>query len=64
VAHLPWRATLAENALRGAVAGEPAYRQAAEAELATAQPLPGNAFKVPLAIRAIVAVLRELGANP
>jgi xanthine dehydrogenase YagS FAD-binding subunit len=63
VAHKPWRASHAEDALRGAPATEPAYRAAAEAELEAARPLPDNAFKVPLAIRTIVAVLRELGGG-
>jgi xanthine dehydrogenase YagS FAD-binding subunit len=36
------------------------FRRAAEAELADAQPLPGNAFKVPLARNTIVRTLLEL----
>ncbi|GAB2688524.1 xanthine dehydrogenase family protein subunit M [Saccharopolyspora gloriosae] len=60
VAHKPWRAVRAEEALRGAVAGDDAFREAAEAELATASPLTGNAFKVPMARNALVAVLRQL----
>ena len=39
VAHKPWRAERAEAALRGCPATETAFRQAAEAELALAQPL-------------------------
>lgn len=61
VAHRPWRASRAEEVLRGAPASEQTYRRAAEAELAVAEPLPGNGFKVPLATRTIVSVLRELG---
>jgi xanthine dehydrogenase YagS FAD-binding subunit len=64
VAHKPWRARSAETHLRGAAATEDAFRAAAERELASAQPLPGNEFKVTLATRTIVAVLRKLAANP
>jgi xanthine dehydrogenase YagS FAD-binding subunit len=60
VAHKPWRAHLAEEALRGAEPEEPAFAAAADAELAAAEPRPGNAFKVPMARGAIVAALRSL----
>ncbi len=60
VAHMPWRAIRAEGLLRGVPATEQAFRQAAEAELADARPLPGNAFKVPLARNLIVRTLLEL----
>jgi xanthine dehydrogenase YagS FAD-binding subunit len=60
VAHKPWRAWKAEAALRGAPATEESFRRAAEAELADAQPLPGNAFKVPLARTLIVRTLLDL----
>jgi xanthine dehydrogenase YagS FAD-binding subunit len=60
VAHKPWRATRAEELLRGQPASEEAFRAAADAELAEAQPLRDNAFKVPLGARTIVAVLSEL----
>ena len=60
VAHKPWRAWKAEAVLRGASASEAIFRQAAEAELADAQPLPGNAFKVPLARNTIVRTLLDL----
>jgi xanthine dehydrogenase YagS FAD-binding subunit len=60
VAHKPWRATKAEAALRGAPATEETFRRAAEAELAAAQPLPGNAFKVPLARNTMVRTLLDL----
>lgn len=60
VAHKPWRATTAEQTLRGAPASAEGFRGAAEAELAGASPLPGNAFKVPLARNVIVATLLEL----
>jgi xanthine dehydrogenase YagS FAD-binding subunit len=60
VAHKPWRAWKAEDALRGKPASAEAFRAAAQAELAAAQPLRDNAFKVELAARAITAVLGEL----
>ena len=60
VAHKPWRASVAEDALRGGPADEAAFRAAAEAELRAAQPRPGNAYKVPMAQNTIVAVLRGL----
>ncbi|MFF1614622.1 FAD binding domain-containing protein [Amycolatopsis sp. NPDC058278] len=64
VAHKPWRATEAEAVLRGARPGEDVFRAAADAELAGARALEGvdggNAFKIPLARRTLVAVLRDL----
>jgi xanthine dehydrogenase YagS FAD-binding subunit len=60
VAHKPWRATRAEQELRGAPATDDSFRRAADAELAAARPLEGNAFKVPLARNTMVAVLRDL----
>jgi xanthine dehydrogenase YagS FAD-binding subunit len=60
LAHAPWRATRAEQALRGRPAGEASFRAAADAELRSAQPLEHNAFKVPMAANALVATLREL----
>jgi xanthine dehydrogenase YagS FAD-binding subunit len=60
VAHKPWRAMAAEEALRGAPATEESFRAAAEEELSRAEPLDGNAFKVPMARNTIVSVLRQL----
>ncbi|HMD94121.1 MAG TPA: xanthine dehydrogenase family protein subunit M, partial [Trebonia sp.] len=60
VAHKPWRATRAEESLRGAPATEETFRRAADSELAGAQPLAGNAFKVPLLRNTLTLVLREL----
>jgi xanthine dehydrogenase YagS FAD-binding subunit len=60
VAHKPWRAERAEAALRGRPATEAAFRQAAEAELASAQPLRDNAFKIELATRVIADTLGKL----
>ena len=60
VAHKPWRAAQAEQALKGGPATVAAFRAAAEAELADARPLRDNGFKIELAKRTIVAVLAEL----
>lgn len=60
VAHKPWRASKAEETLRGRSATEANFREAAEAELAEARPLRDNGFKIELARRAIVATLSEL----
>ena len=56
----PWRAWKAENVLTGRQATEENFRAAAEAELTGASPLPGNAFKIDLAARTLIAVLNEL----
>ena len=63
VAHKPWRASVAEELLRGGPATEEAFRAAAEAELAAAAPLAGNAFKVPMARNTITATLRDLAGG-
>jgi len=64
VAHKPWRASRAEEILRGQELTEHAVAAAMAAELATAQPQPGidagNGFKIPLAGRTVVATLRDL----
>ena len=60
VAAKPWRASKAEAALRGEAPAESAFRAAADAELADAKPLSGNAFKIELARRTLVATLVEL----
>lgn len=54
VAAKPWRARTAEDALRGGTATRERIVAALDAELAAAQPLSQNAFKIPL--------LRRLGA--
>ena len=61
VAHKPWRARRAEEALRGAEPAEESFLRAAEAELEAAEPLRDNAYKVPLARNLIVRTLTELG---
>lgn len=63
VAHRPWRAVTAEARLRGGPATEEAFRAAADAELRAAAPTDENAFKVGLARRTIVAVLRDLSGR-
>jgi xanthine dehydrogenase YagS FAD-binding subunit len=60
VAHAPWRAHRAEDALRGAPAEAGSFETAAQAELEQARPLRENAFKVPLARNLIVATLTAL----
>jgi xanthine dehydrogenase YagS FAD-binding subunit len=60
VAHKPWRALRAEEALRGAPASAESFARAADAELEQAEPLRDNGYKVPLARNTIVATLTEL----
>ncbi len=60
VAQKPWRATKAEEALRGEPANEANFRAAADIELEDADPLRDNAFKVPLARNVITRTLLEL----
>jgi xanthine dehydrogenase YagS FAD-binding subunit len=60
VAHKPWRATAAEQRLRGETPNESTFHEGAEAELNSAAPLAGNAFKVDLAKRLIVSSLISL----
>jgi xanthine dehydrogenase YagS FAD-binding subunit len=60
VAHKPWRATAAEEALRGRPATEESFAAAADAELAAATPLRDNGFKVPLARNLVVRTLLEV----
>jgi xanthine dehydrogenase YagS FAD-binding subunit len=62
LAHKPWRATAAEEALRGAVAGPAAFAAAADAELAAARPLRDNGYKIGMARTALVQTLVELSA--
>jgi xanthine dehydrogenase YagS FAD-binding subunit len=60
VASKPWRARAAERALIGGPASAEAFATAAEAELAAAEALPENGYKVTLMRNLIVAVLTEL----
>jgi xanthine dehydrogenase YagS FAD-binding subunit len=63
VAHRPWRARKAEDALRGRPATEESFRGAAETELAAAVPLRENAYKVPLAANVMTRTLLGLSAG-
>ncbi|MGW0157856.1 FAD binding domain-containing protein [Mycobacterium sp. NPDC003323] len=60
VAHKPWRARRAEEALIGAPATQEAFERAADAELEQAKPLEGNEFKVDLTRRAMTATLLSI----
>ncbi|GII58339.1 FAD-binding molybdopterin dehydrogenase [Planotetraspora thailandica] len=60
VAHVPWRAELAEAELCGGPATEAAFTRAAGLEMAQARPLERNAFKVPLAANVLVRTLIDL----
>ncbi len=60
VSHRPFRALIAEAALRGRPATPEHFRQAADAELAAAEPGPHNGFKVTQLRNTITAVLTEL----
>ncbi len=60
VAHVPWRALRAEDALRGAPATAASFAAAADAELEAAAPLRDNAFKVTLVHNLLTATLTEL----
>ncbi|WP_017623487.1 FAD binding domain-containing protein [Nocardiopsis chromatogenes] len=60
VAPRPWRAQTAEKALAGGPATAEAFAAAADAELAAAEPLPDNGYKVPLMRDLVVSVLTEL----
>ena len=63
VAHKPWRASVAEDLLRGKPPRPDIFATAAAAELAPAIPREFNAFKVELAKRTITLVLSELAAG-
>jgi xanthine dehydrogenase YagS FAD-binding subunit len=63
VAHVPWRAHAAEQALRGRPASTASFAAAADAELAQARPLRDNGYKVPLARNLIVQTLTELAGE-
>jgi xanthine dehydrogenase YagS FAD-binding subunit len=64
VAHKPWRATKAEQALAGKKPEEGAFRGAAEAELAAAKGYKHNSFKIELAKRTIIRALTTVAAMP
>ena len=58
----PWRARTAERLIRGGPATAAAYAAAVDVEFGAAEPLPDNAFKVPLSRNLAAAVLAELAA--
>jgi xanthine dehydrogenase YagS FAD-binding subunit len=60
VASRPWRAGAAERVLTGAPADAETFAAAADVELAAAEPLPHNGYKVALMRNLVVAVLTEL----
>ncbi|MFF1648792.1 FAD binding domain-containing protein [Streptomyces sp. NPDC058240] len=60
VASRPWRAWTAERELIGGPASAEAFAAAADAELAAAEALPENGYKVTLMRNLVVAVLTEL----
>ncbi|MEU5210074.1 xanthine dehydrogenase family protein subunit M [Streptomyces sp. NPDC020742] len=60
VASRPWRARTAERALIGGPASAEAFAAAADVELAAADALPQNGYKVTLIRNLVVAVLTEL----
>ncbi|MEX0171990.1 FAD binding domain-containing protein [Streptomyces sp. LMG1-1-1.1] len=63
LAHKPWRAQAAEEVLRGAPATTETFRRAADAELAAAEPLRDNGFKVRLARNLAVSLLGDLASR-
>ncbi|MFJ8672306.1 FAD binding domain-containing protein [Streptomyces sp. NPDC093589] len=60
VASRPWRAREAERVLTGGPATAEAFAAAADAELAAAEPLPHNGYKVTLMRNLVVTLLTEL----
>ncbi|MFF8897813.1 FAD binding domain-containing protein [Streptomyces lydicus] len=60
VASRPWRAREAERVLIGGPASAEAFGTAADAELAAAQALPDNGYKVTLMRNLVVSLLTEL----
>jgi xanthine dehydrogenase YagS FAD-binding subunit len=60
LAHRPWRARRAEEALLGAAPTAAAFERAVDLELAAAQPLRDNAYKVRLARNLALDVLTRL----
>jgi xanthine dehydrogenase YagS FAD-binding subunit len=51
---------VAEDALRGEPVSEASFERAIDAELAAAEPLPDNAYKLPLVRRLVVRTLAEV----
>jgi xanthine dehydrogenase YagS FAD-binding subunit len=63
VASMPWRARRAEEILIGRPVDAASFALAADAELAAARPLPGNAYKVALVRNLIVRMLSDLAGD-
>ena len=63
VAHKPWRAFAAEKVLVGAAASENTFKAAAAEELKTARGYQHNSFKIELAQRTMVSVLKTLASK-
>ncbi|MEW5356350.1 xanthine dehydrogenase family protein subunit M [Streptomyces sp. 16-176A] len=63
LAHRPWRALAAEEALRDGPATPAAFEDAVDRELAAARPLRDNGYKAPLARALAVDVLTRLAAT-
>ncbi|TDQ08647.1 FAD binding domain-containing protein [Pedobacter metabolipauper] len=59
VAHKPWRATHAENILRGKMATVENFQMAADAEMEDARPLAHNKFKIGMGKKTIVYALEQ-----
>ena len=59
VAHKPWRATEAEDLLRGGAASEEAFTAAGEAIVADATGHGDNDFKIPLTPRTVAVALKK-----
>jgi xanthine dehydrogenase YagS FAD-binding subunit len=63
VAHKPWRAFASEKILVGAQASEETFKAAAAEELKAARGYKHNSFKIELAQRTIVSVLKTLASE-
>ena len=63
VAHKPWRAAEAEKVLAGAKADDETFKAAAAEELKDARGYKHNSFKIELARRVIVGVLKSLAGE-
>jgi xanthine dehydrogenase YagS FAD-binding subunit len=63
VAHTPWRARVAEDHLRGASPDRTTIAAAVKAELAQAQPLRDNAYKLPILQQVATSTLVQLAGG-
>jgi xanthine dehydrogenase YagS FAD-binding subunit len=61
VAPVPWRSTPAETALTGKRLTEQVAMEAADAAVATAKPMSGNAYKVQIARTAVKRAIMKAG---